>query len=956
MSGGGGVRCCFPYGALIATLLYCVFCYLILTLLADGFVCEDDVNYEDDTNSTTTELSNSTIAPTDEEDPCRSEGVDNSYITWTSDIYLAIWSLLLAIHIMFVSKTKALKKGHSLSLVLMGLGYLVRAAAQRYFYNSGEGDGKGMRQFYFTWPISYFFLTLSIYKFSSYTRQSWQAFLKYQNRKPQSQRRTKTLCCCGLFEVILFESLTLFTFTVILIACVICILDDEVVVEEAIDQYEYDDDSSEPIAVQIIMYANMAWFTWQALFWVSASSMLGTLAMEDPIDVWGLPNSLAAASIMILQLGAGGLWIILSILRIEVDEELREMYISASSMFFHYGMIMTALFAHNLMITVDYDPSYPSKLTRRRHHEYDDSSDEETGGIVRRMPDAAGRRNPPDTSSRNSAKESIRTLSSRILSRNGSSNTLFFANNTDSLTRQTLTVADASQRNSTRAALSSPSRASARRIPSAVLETRLAEAKSSTSRASVKGIPVAALFRTSLEGFSEKMEDPPTTEDDTSSERQIVAKDSPEEITNHPRRPSLSSSTLSEQIEVALHLQTVANLENNVMRDESSLDTIHRSNAVKPAGLYDASVELESESNNKSTPITVQPPGDQHLHKPPNRTSKGESPSDLPSADAPSKQEDNHFDCTCIGDAPSMDLFPKQEEDVPYDEGSYTSPVEQLLGWGNSLFGLSAEHDNTNRPTSSPGENYAEQQQQQQQPSNDASKDKFSTSAVTPAGTPFAIDSSKNENDKPYGCNSHDEHQHERSRRDIPTSDFPFADTDSASISSKHEQMPNAELEENCASPIEQLVGWGNSLFGIAGDSDGHCAPSPSPPIPNSPDDSGNDGTSDKNNSIFLPYLHDFVMQVYQQREQHQDKDRSSESTSDEQVDEPAAKRGSKEILGGGSNQEETNAFILTSQELSNKLGLNNALVRQLEEPDDNRDENPADDKQDDEARLITEV
>jgi hypothetical protein len=144
-----------------------------------------------------------------------------------------------------------------------------------------------------------------------------------------------------------------------LAACVWCGVTTDILVDDSLDAYPEDPLLVEPICVQIIVIGNLAWYGTNALFWfAAASSIWGRAALEhDTVRFYcGLPNSLAAAGIIVMQIALGTFWLILQAQLSLNDKDTENYLITAGSVVFHYATLMTAFFAHNLIWTMARKP------------------------------------------------------------------------------------------------------------------------------------------------------------------------------------------------------------------------------------------------------------------------------------------------------------------------------------------------------------------------------------------------------------------------------------------------------------------------------------------------------------------------------------------------------------------------------------------------------------------------
>jgi hypothetical protein len=311
--------CCrrVHYGAILLTLIYVGFCYAIHALTPE---CLGD-------------------------DECNSEGMDNSTAGFATAFFAAACMLLLAFHL--YKSPRPVRKSGMTALIFLGVAYILNGVGHLFFANNGVGDGKGMLGFYIVWAFYYFCLTQSMLEHDSFVRA-----VKYTPTTTSQSSRFN----CGVVCLKLCQSLLMLAFLVVMAGCIWCAVDKDARTSDQVDMYEeeYNKALEEPMCVQLIVYGEVAWWGCYSFFWVASSVILRAAALQDPQIVWGLPTYKAAVFIGVLQLTIGAMWIVwILVASIVLDEETQRLYDeSYGQTVHHYGMLLTAYFAHNFAYTM----------------------------------------------------------------------------------------------------------------------------------------------------------------------------------------------------------------------------------------------------------------------------------------------------------------------------------------------------------------------------------------------------------------------------------------------------------------------------------------------------------------------------------------------------------------------------------------------------------------------------
>jgi hypothetical protein len=149
---------------------------------------------------------------------------------------------------------------------------------------------------------------------------------------------------------------------VIAFACISATISDgeEVLVESTFDEYP-SDPYSVPLSLEFLNIGTGIWNASYALFLIVIGMIWGTVTKHDPTFVAGMPNSLAAAGIIISQIAYGIFRIVVLSFHNYRDSPLYK----AQPIIFHYTMLMVAFFVHNLIVSI-----YPKRRTRDHEDDY----------------------------------------------------------------------------------------------------------------------------------------------------------------------------------------------------------------------------------------------------------------------------------------------------------------------------------------------------------------------------------------------------------------------------------------------------------------------------------------------------------------------------------------------------------------------------------------------------------
>ncbi|KAG7337445.1 hypothetical protein IV203_018577 [Nitzschia inconspicua] len=331
---------CMPYGAICLTVFYLAFCLVVGTQLPE---CTVENEETDDNN-------------------CGTEGVNISILAWSTSFFVATIVGFIALHIWWKSSKRIVG---GLAFAFIALGSIFNGTATRFFGNDGTDDGKGMNGFYVSLCAYYILMTVSAFLLAVLSHQTWKEF---ESCHPKSWCRKGT----GLLLLLLCLA------TLVVIGGCIGTLSygGEDLVETIINDYP-EDGNRVPPSLQVMNIGMKLWSGCYSLFLIAVAIIWGLIAKEHPVRIAGLPNSLAAGALVLLQ-GTVGIFRAI-LLSLSSSEHIRESAIyTAMPVIINFTMMMTAFFLHNLVVTLypnDPEDYYGTKLSSPSSTDSDENRD-----------------------------------------------------------------------------------------------------------------------------------------------------------------------------------------------------------------------------------------------------------------------------------------------------------------------------------------------------------------------------------------------------------------------------------------------------------------------------------------------------------------------------------------------------------------------------------------------------
>jgi hypothetical protein len=280
---------------------------------------------------------------------CGVEGLDKSVLAWSTSYFAASVLGFIALHIWWKSSLQVIG---GIAFVCMAVAFVINGIAIRFNGNNGTDDGKGVKGLFIAATVYYFLMTISAFLFAFIGHQAWH---HYESTRPRF---------CGRSEMSLFVFLIFISAFVVIIGGVTTLArgDDVLVTDENPDDPYPDDPYQVPMSLEVTEIGSMIWNACHSLFLISLAIVLGMTAKSEPVTIGGLPNSLAAGGVVLLQCAVGIFRIIL--LSISASQDTKEsMIYSVAPAIFNYSFLMSAFFIHNLIVTLfpNNDEIYVSK-------------------------------------------------------------------------------------------------------------------------------------------------------------------------------------------------------------------------------------------------------------------------------------------------------------------------------------------------------------------------------------------------------------------------------------------------------------------------------------------------------------------------------------------------------------------------------------------------------------------
>lgn len=276
------------------------------------------------------------------DEPCQSEGVDDSVANWGSDFFVAGACLLFGVHLQ-VFRNGA-RKTAILAQIFVAASFILMGQTHMLHGNDGSTDNTGLKSFWVITAISSYALAFSACCHSSFaiqvaaSRKTLNASFVYF-----ILARVLTVAMCAAAMAVIA-------------GCAWCATSPELQTDQVRD---FDADSADfsenPRCIQIVRTSTPAmWFVY-ALLWIPMSGLLRGASRELSQNILGLPTGRAALLASVFQWSTGSMFLVI-ISAISWYQDLGANFIELwdkvyGAEIFHFGILMTMYCAHNLAWT-----------------------------------------------------------------------------------------------------------------------------------------------------------------------------------------------------------------------------------------------------------------------------------------------------------------------------------------------------------------------------------------------------------------------------------------------------------------------------------------------------------------------------------------------------------------------------------------------------------------------------
>jgi hypothetical protein len=272
--------------------------------------------------------------------PCQSEGVDDSVSSWGSDFYVACASLLFGLHLL-VFRTGA-RKSAILAQIFMAGSFSLMGLTNMMNGNNGTTDNTGLKSFWIVTAMSSYALAFSACCHSAFAIQV-----------AASRDTLNSSYLYFILARVLAVGICAAAATNIA-ACIMCVNSPELHTDEVRD---FDADSLDfaenPRCIQIVSTSTpVMWFTY-ALLWIPIGGLLRQTAKELSQHILGLSTGRAALLATVFQWCTGSIFLVIisaiSWYQGDMGSSFVELWNKVyGAEIFHYGILMTMYCAHNL--------------------------------------------------------------------------------------------------------------------------------------------------------------------------------------------------------------------------------------------------------------------------------------------------------------------------------------------------------------------------------------------------------------------------------------------------------------------------------------------------------------------------------------------------------------------------------------------------------------------------------
>jgi hypothetical protein len=321
-------RCYVPYGALILTVLFTVYCIFLGDFVPYApLSCNDSHTDVASANQTTCGRSGigdlfhpNCTSMNDTTSPCNYSVRGIEWFTdYTLDFLIAGVTGALTLHLWWRTRNESV----CLAFSSVGLGFLLKGFIDMFAADSGMEEPRQTKEFYVVSFVYYLIWTLASSIFLVLIQASSSRLMAHVPEKG------------GILESKVSFILILISTGILLAGCI----------QGVARLSNQNDEDPHSVRQKIFMIGRVAWHSSQILFSISAAIKWRTLATKQPVRVWGLSNSYAGSSMVMSLLLTTLSWVI----EFSLNNSITGVVFG---MIAYFGILMTTYFAHNLIFSL----------------------------------------------------------------------------------------------------------------------------------------------------------------------------------------------------------------------------------------------------------------------------------------------------------------------------------------------------------------------------------------------------------------------------------------------------------------------------------------------------------------------------------------------------------------------------------------------------------------------------
>ena len=288
------------------------------------------------------------------DEPCSSEGVDNTVVSWGTDYFLSLALFGFAIHLCLADKQRAVRLSGILAQIFMGGSFVLDGINHWMYANNGVNDGYGMAPFWLIALVSSVFFTCSGMSHAYFAKETTNQLSKLLKS-----------CCCPDWFLVIYQICLVLSCTGNMVGCLWCVLSPKLHVDSVIDEIDelaLDEEHPLPVCIRIVTISQVSLYLSYALLWIPAGLLLKAAARQNPKQILGLSTPFAAGSIVLLQWTVGAMYFVCLMFAswvrngagnaFDYNEFMELFQKTYGTQVMHYGMLMTFYCSHNLSWTL----------------------------------------------------------------------------------------------------------------------------------------------------------------------------------------------------------------------------------------------------------------------------------------------------------------------------------------------------------------------------------------------------------------------------------------------------------------------------------------------------------------------------------------------------------------------------------------------------------------------------